>query len=355
MRRRMFLGALLASASLPAPGWADAGDPAFLAAARTRDGAHVLFGLTATGDDLFAIPLPDRGHAAAAHPTASEAVAFARRPGRFALVIDCVSGRVTHRLTAPPGRHFYGHGAFVADGEILVTTENHVESGTGRLGLWARSDGYARLGEVASGGIGPHEILALPDDSLVVANGGIRTHPDHGRDKLNLDRMRPNLSYLTLEGGVSERVELDPELHKASIRHLAAQDGQVAFAMQWQGEPTAAVPLLGLHRRGTAPRLCAADLAEQIALNGYAGSVAISGDRVVLTAPRGGRTHVFGTDGRFRGAIRRRDVCGVAGGPSGMILTDGGGGILRIDGSEIRPLRVADRAWDNHLVRIGGY
>lgn len=354
MRRRNFLSILLASATLPRFGWADAGGPTYLAAAREPDGGYALFGLSATGEDIFRIPLPDRGHAAAAHPTAPEAVAFARRPGTFALVIDCVSGDVAHRLHAPEGRHFYGHGAFIEGGAVLATSENVIDTAEGRIGLWARDDGYARIGDVASGGIGPHDILRLPGDVLAVANGGIRTHPDRGREKLNLDTMRPNLSYLTVASGIDEVVELDPDLHHASIRHLAAKDGVVAFAMQWQGDLTDPAPLLGLHRRGAGPTLCAAPLAEQLAMKGYAGSVAMCDGQVGITSPRGGYIHLFNDDGTFAESLKRADVCGLAAASPGMTATDGFGGILSVSRSTLTPYRSANRAWDNHLIRVAG-
>ena len=107
------------SASLglvPAIGWAAAGAPDYLAAAGLPDGGYCLLGLTAAGGECFRLPLPDRGHAAAAHPERPEAVAFARRPGTFALVIDCAEGREVARLHSPEGRHFFGHGAFTPDG-----------------------------------------------------------------------------------------------------------------------------------------------------------------------------------------------------------------------------------------------
>lgn len=354
MDRRSFLSSMLFSAAIPRLGWADAGNPAYLAAAREADGAYALYGLGDDGAEIFRIPLPERGHAATAHPSAPEAVGFARRPGRFALVIDCVAGRETHRLHSPEGRHFYGHGAFVEDGAVLVTPENDVETGQGWLGLWARDEGYARIGEIPSGGVGPHDILRLDGDVLVVANGGIRTHPDRGREKLNLETMRPNLSYLTLHGGIEEQVELEPELHLASIRHLAQAEGVVGFAMQWQGDLPDSAPLLGLHRRGEAPVLCAADMAEQFAMEGYAGSVAMSGGQVAITSPRGGRVHVFGMDGQFRASLKRADVCGVAPAANGgLLVTDGMGGVLRIRGEAMRPAQSYDRAWDNHLIRVG--
>lgn len=354
--RRSFLASLVAASTLPRLSWADAGDPSYLAAAKEDDGGYALFGLTSEGADLFRIPLPDRGHAAAAHPTAPEAVAFARRPGTFALVIDCARGEVIQRLDAPAGRHFYGHGTFAEAGELLCTTENDIETGEGRIGLWSRSQGYARVGDIPSGGIGPHDIKTLADDgTLAVANGGIRTHPDTGRDKLNLDTMRPNLTYLTAGGTVADQVELDPDLHQDSIRHLAlGPDGLVAFAMQWQGAPSDAPPLLGLHRRGSQPRLLAADLAEQIAMKGYAGSIAVdrSGGPVAITSPRGGRVHLFDLGGGFRASLHRPDVCGIGTAPAGFMATDGLGGVLSVNGSRMTARAKPSRAWDNHLVTL---
>lgn len=351
--RRAFLAAAAALAARP--GWALAGSPAYLAAAREADGAYALFGLSADGADLFRVTLPERGHAAAAHPFAPEAVAFARRPGRSALVLDCAEGRVLARLEPPPGRHFYGHGAFVANGAILCTTENEIDSGEGRIGLWSRGEGWRRMGEIASGGIGPHELRALPDDTLVVANGGLRTHPDLGREVLNRDMMRSVLSYVSISGGVLEQVELRPELRANSIRHLAvAPDGTVAFAMQWQGDPADAPPLLGLHRRGAAPRLCAPDLAERLAMKGYAGSVAFDGQgrRVAITSPKGGRVQLFDAEGLFLRSHRRADICGLAPAPHGFLASDGLGALSALDAG-LRPLGVAaGRAWDNHLIAL---
>jgi hypothetical protein len=141
---------------------------------------------------------------------------------------------------------------------------------------------------------------------------------------------------------------------QASIRHLAHHGGLLGFAMQWQGDPAKAVPLLGLHRRGGRPLLCAADAAEQPALQGYAGSVAMDGSRIGLTAPRGGRLHLFGHDGAFLAALRRPDICGLAAAPAGgLVATDGLGAVMAC-AETLTPLSVAPRrAWDNHLVRLG--
>ena len=175
------------------------------------------------------------------------------------------------------------------DETLLVTSEQVAETSEGLLGLWDGAT-YERLGEVPTGGLGPHDVRLLPDGRLVVANGGIATDPTD-RTKLNVATMRPSLAVLDLAGGI-EPVELDPALRQASIRHLAVRpDGLVAFAMQWEGPPEAVVPLLGLWRPGAPPVLARPPEAEAPLVEGYLGSVAFSGDgaEVVVTSPRGGR------------------------------------------------------------------
>jgi hypothetical protein len=350
--RRGVLAGLLA-AGLPRIGWAGVGQPAFVAAAQDRDGRCWLHGLGAAGNSLFRLPLPARGHAAAVHPERAEVVAFARRPGHFAFVIDCASGEARVRLAPPEGRMFNGHGAFSSDGLRLYTSEVVGETSEGRLGIWDAARGYARLDEVATGGLGPHDVRRLPDGSLVVANGGLRTDPAD-RTNLNVETMEPNLSYLSAEGAIVEQVRLDAELHQNSIRHLAvAPDGMVAFAMQWEGDPALAVPLLGLHRRGSPALLCPPPEADGLAMRGYAGSIALDPARgIAVTSSHGGVVMLFGLDGRWAATLRRQDVSGVAAGPEGFVVTDGLGAISRCDTDGIVPLARAEEAWDNHLVAL---
>lgn len=357
LSRRGMIGGLAAAGLWPMRGWADVGGPAFLAAARTPTGAYALHGVSATGASLFDLPLPARGHAAAAHPERAEAVAFARRPGTYAVVLDCLTGKVKVELTAPAGRHFYGHGAFSADGALLFTTENDFEHAAGMIGIWDVSGGYRRLGEFPSGGTGPHELRLMPDGrSLVIANGGIETHPDAGRAKLNIPFMAPNLTYTTLDGTVLDTVEPPAVEHKNSMRHLAVHGtGQVALALQWQGELSDAPALLMLHRRGAAPVWAKAPEPSHTAMQGYAGSVSFSGDgtAVAITSPRGGRVQVFDAqDGAFRTEIALADVCGLAPLGDGFVASTGTGGFHAI-GTDASTLQMHKVAWDNHIVPVG--
>ncbi|WP_324752050.1 DUF1513 domain-containing protein [Roseovarius sp. Pro17] len=353
--RRKFLGGLLAAGLIPKPTWADAGSPAYLSAAAQPDGSYVLCGIGENLDVVFQIPLPARGHAAAAHPNRPEAVAFARRPGTFAIVIDCVTGSPKATLQSPHGRHFYGHGAFSADADWLFTTENDFEAGRGRVGVWDVAAGYLRVAEFDSGGIGPHDIKRLPgSDTLVIANGGIDTHPDTGRTKLNIPTMQPNLAYVE-DGDVREVAMLPSALHKNSIRHLALNPaGDVAFGMQWEGDGPVDT-LVGRHRQGNAINLLAASAKDIRAMDGYIGSIAYSNDAgtIAVTSPRGGLLQLYdATRATLRETVDLPDVCGVAPCLDGFTITSGAGDIRNALAGRVGNRNVTTLMWDNHLVVI---
>lgn len=353
--RRGFLAGLLAASALPSLSWADAGSPAFLAAAKQADGSFALHGLTASGATVFSIPLPARGHAATAHPTRPEAVAFARRPGTYAVILNCANGVVVSRLTPPDGIQFNGHGAYSQDGSILYTSEVVATTSEGRVGLWDATNGYRRVTSWPSGGIGPHDLKRLPgSDVLVVANGGIQTDPED-RSKLNIDTMRPNLAYINAAGGLVELVELAPEYRQNSIRHLAiAGDSTVAFALQWEGDTAEPVPLLGLHKLGQTPKLCEVPETEMFVMQGYAGSIAFDslGEEVAITSSHGGAVQIYRRDGIFTAGILRADASGIAAAAKGFLLTDGFGTISSIMGHDVEQLTQGTALWDNHLIAL---
>lgn len=347
MRRRTFLASFAASLA-PRLTWADIGAPAFLAAGK-RGEDFFLHGLAPTGASLFRIALPGRGHAAAAHPTRAEAVAFARRPGIFALVIDCATGETRHRLTPPKGMQFNGHGAYSADGSLLMTSEVVAETSEGRIGLWDTAL-YTRLTDWPSHGIGPHEIRRLADGRLVVANGGIQTDPVD-RTKLNIPDMHPNLSLLSADGALLDQVDL-PDLHQNSIRHLALHGDAIAFAMQWEGDPSEPVPQLGLWTPGQAPVLCPPAEAEAFTMQGYAGSIAATETRILITSPKGGAAMIFAADGTPVATHLRADLCGAATASGAFTVTDGSGAVWAADDAGLTPLASDETRWDNHLVAL---
>ncbi|MBI0435221.1 DUF1513 domain-containing protein [Roseomonas sp. KE0001] len=365
MRRRdLLLGAALAAMpfrpaaareALILGAWRQPGEGDRLAAFSTGGRAPLRLGLEA------------RAHGFAAHPRRPLAVVFGRRPGWEALVADLARGELNQAFAPPEGRHLNGHGLFSADGRLLYATETRVEDGEGLIGVYDAAADFVRVAEFPSGGRDPHEMRLSPDGGrLIVANGGILTHPDAPRANLDPEGMDPSLAQLDARTGrmLAQR-RFDPALNRLSIRHMAAVPGGTAVAMQYEGEETAEVPLLAIQRGegGLAPL----DLPDpwRAACRNYLGSVAADSSGTVLaaTSPRGGLTLFWDlAAGRALEPARLRDVCGLAPGdaPGCFILASGQGGLVEADArrGRMRPLAGppgsdSRSAWDNHLLRLG--
>lgn len=334
-------------------------------AARMDAGGDFRVGVfDSSGFPRLDLDLPARGHGFALHPRRPVAVCFARRPGTFALVFDVVRGTRLAEFRTPSGRHFYGHGVYAGDGSLLYASENDYSNRRGMIGVYVPDEGYRRAGELPSHGIGPHEITLLPgDETLVVANGGIATHPDAPGVKLNLPSMEPALAYVDRRSGhLVERAALPRKLHALGIRHIAvARDGRVALGMQYEGPRGDLVPLVGLHRRGHEIVLFDSPEPALRAMRQYCGSVAFdaSGRFVAASAPRGDMITLWDArSGGYLCALPVADGSGVA--PTGIagrfLATSGQGGAFFVDawGSR-RPLDAAyvrAERWDNHLSAV---
>ena len=288
--RRTLLRVLAGGAGvlfLPRMSHANAPGRRYLAARMDAEGAFRVGVFDSAGTLLLDLDLPARGHGFALHPQRPVAVCFARRPGTFALAFDLVQGTRLAEIRTPSGRHFCGHGVFAGDGSLLYASENDYSNRRGVVGVYVPDEGYRRAGELPSHGIGPHEIALLPGgEALVVANGGIATHPDAPGVKLNLPSMDPTLAYVDRRGGrLLERVALPRALHALGIRHIAvAQDGRVALGMQYEGPRGDLVPLVGLHRRGCEVAFFDAPEPELRAMRQYCGSVAFDASGHIVAA-----------------------------------------------------------------------
>ena len=365
LNRRDLLIGLASSASALGLPWhrarAAAGLELFAAARRDDRGSYSAALFSLEGGDVRSIELPERGHDIALRPGSKEWVAFARRPGRFGVAVP-TDGRAPTWFSAKAGRHFFGHGVFSADGKLLYTTENDYAHAQGIIGIRDATDGYRQIGEFSARGMEPHDVQLLSDGrTMVIANGGIETHPDSGADELNLPDMKPSLVYIDLAtGDLLEEQCLATELHQLSIRHLAlAANDTVVFGCQYRGPEENTPPLLGFHRRGEQPVIVPAPEETQAALHNYIGSVTADsgGGIVAASAPKGGLITYWDVNARrFLGSCELNDGCGVA--PTrhraSFLLTSGQGWLVETDVAAARDeeRRSSPYEWDNHAILV---
>jgi hypothetical protein len=325
-------------------------DAVYASGFRAPDGSFGIATVTERGDIVDRIGLPARSHGMAWSKATGRGVAFARRPGTFALVFDPSRQAEPVIITAPEGRHFYGHGQFSPDGALLYASENDFEASRGMVGIYDARDRFRRIGEFDAHGIGTHDMTVSDDGSLlVIANGGIETHPDFGRTKLNLDRMEPSLVLLDARtGALVQRHGLPSSLSQLSTRHLdIAEDGRIWFACQWEGPRNALPPLAGWFSKGE--DLAFASLLQEtvVRLGNYVGAIAVNRrDGIVgLTSPVTGAAVTL--DARTGRVLRQEAVsqaAGVAPAAHGMAVSSYDGRF-----NEVR----STVAWDQHIVRIG--
>lgn len=366
-RRQFVAGACATLAtSAAAPISTHAGSSTVIASTtRNRDGtfAAVLYDLES--GLLNATALPARGHDIAVNPIDGECVAFARRPGTFAVSFGTTNTRPPTIFHTPANRHFYGHGIFSADGRLLYTTENAFETGTGIIGIWDVRARYKRVGEIQSGGIGPHDINLLSDGhTLVIANGGIQTHPDEGRQPLNLPSMVPSLAYVDIRNGdLIEQHQLLKNFRQVSIRHLdVARTGDtsdtVVFGCQFKGARTQNISLIGIHQRGHALHFLPTTPVLHRALRHYVSSVAAdrSGEFCAVTSSKGQSLIIIDVNQRRTIATHSfADVSGVAATDQAgrFVLSSGDGSLARADQNVSKPLPTAPKwSWDNHAIAV---
>lgn len=361
-RRRVLLGGLsMLAAPLPAVrAWAQSAGTArdlFASACRMADGQFSVVLFDDRGTVVRTLPLPDRGHDIVQAADRRLAVAFARRPGTFAVSFDLTAAAEPQLFSCPSDRHFFGHGVFSPDGRLLYATENDFAGARGVIGVYDATDRFRRIGEIPTYGVGPHELLLLADGrTLVVANGGIETHPDSGRMPLNIASMKPSVVMIERDSGaLLQQFLLEDRLHQLSLRHMAlGGDGDVWVGAQYEGPADELPPLVMKLSRDEGFTKLKLPEEVQSGLRNYIGSVAVSRDGSLLaaSAPRGNTVLLFSADGGFLEAKSMRDACGLAPGPHAGHLTMSGGAMLMDlpDGAQSRAS--VEVSFDNHMVRI---
>lgn len=370
-RRTLLKSAATQALLLPAlkmSAWADAAAELqnYLICAKNTAGELVAVKLTEDGQILQQFTLADRGHGYAQSINGDLAI-FARRPKTQLYLID--NAGQMRVLYAPEDRHFFGHGVFSPDGKLLYTSENDFDNedvdATGVIGIWDVKQGK-KISEFSSGGIGVHQIMLMADgQTLVIANGGILTHPDHLRQKLNLADMQPNLSFVNRQNGqLISKVDLPSELHQLSIRHIdVTKKGMVAIAMQYQGGLPDEVPLVATVNQNESFEFVKAstDIIKQN--KQYIGSICFdkSGEFFAASSPRGNITSFFAQNGQFLNLFNMPDVCAIAATskPYQFILTSGMGAISLYNAAQNTVINLRAKSsksplyqWDNHMLAL---
>ncbi|MEO6396724.1 MAG: DUF1513 domain-containing protein [Devosia sp.] len=358
--RRAFLkaaGAGFAASLLPQQAEALANTELVFASATQR--AANSFGaalVTETGKLIASIELPERGHDVTYSPVTGRAVVFARQPGTFAIVFDPAGREAPVTLSSVEGRHFFGHGVFSPDGRLLYATENDFENARGVIGIYAVGGGYKRIGEFDTYGIGPHEILLMPDgETFAIANGGIETHPDYGRQELNIDTMEPSLAFVRVgDGSLVGQLRLTSALHQLSIRHMAVdRQDRVWFGCQFRGAAEMTPQLLGYATLDGHIRLIELPAETLRDLRNYVGSVAASADGslIAVSSPEGDTILAIEAESaRSFELVGLKSGCGLAPDRKGFVASSGLGAVMGFAGSDASGS--FDFGFDNHLRRL---
>lgn len=326
---------------------------------------------------LHTYPLKGRAHQVLGLSSNTVAV-FSRRPGSWIRVIDLETPAQCYDIEAPGNVFFTGHGDLSSDGQTLYVSEHDFEARVGQISVYnykTKTGRFVRSHAMSAGGIGPHEIRVvkhLGRETLVVAVGGLHTHPDFPRQKLNIDSMSSNISLIDLKSeSVLETYKLSSLHQKLSIRHIDVNhaDGEleVIAACQYQGYgvknfyDTVAVlkqKKFSLIQEGESVKA---------KMKNYAGSICFDTSRefFAVSCPKGHTAFVYGYDQNRNAYLHQQismtDVCGLTAGRAAgeFILSSGYGQIKKIDvlSSGIKRQvhhneRSYPEAFDNHMAKL---
>ena len=330
-----------------------------LSAFEDARGDQYVGGLSLRDEKVFGARVPMRAHGCAVNPTDPNRVLFfARRPGTQAFELDRSTLQVRTVFTTQRGQHLAGHGAYSSNGEFVLTPENDYERVRGVVVVRdART--FEVAGEIDTHGIDPHELAWLPDGCLLVANGGIMTHPRTFRRKLNIPSMDPSLCVLDATSGECKEQWRLPD-HLLSIRHVAmTSDGTTAVGLQYEGEKEQTPGIVALYRPHSSFRLLTAPPEETRRFAGYVASIAISEthDLIAAACPYGGGVACWSLrDERYLGFIAASETYGLSRVADGSILvSQRDGTAFDLDETRLRSqfLNISSSQpirWDDHWV-----
>ena len=355
-RRAFLAGAAALAAGIP-KSFAEPATPRLVSAARLREHDG---GVIWSADSLASFDLPARGHAPL-HLEGGRILLMGRRPGMFGAIIDPRDPGREISFSPSGNSRFSGHAAMSPDGKVLVTSEFDATTFDAALVLRDPNCGSERV-RWKLGGIEPHEIaFARHGARLIATLGGLKQDGGVAGPAFNPDGVHSAVLEIDpVSRKTVARHTLADSFSSLSLRHLAvAPDGEtVAVAAQDQ-DITEIRPLVGLLRLGKGIELLAWPDPRECDFRSYVGSVAISGDTVAATSPRGGVLGFWSRrDGGWRGGLAISDVSGVAAAAEAGAFwaSSGHGGIYRIvtdaSGPRISAQWHVGAGFDNHLLTV---
>lgn len=193
----------------------------------------------------------------------------------------------------------------------------------------------------------------LPDkNTLCVANGGILTHPDTGRTKLNLHEMRSSITFIdSRDGSLIKKLDVPIAYQRLSLRHMAVDHkGTIWIGGQYEGDHSDNIPLIATIslidlERGL--QFFEFDSKTMKGMANYIGSVAsgMEGKKIAFTSPKGNILLVVNVETRSI-LVKERlyGVCGVAYSSEDFLALSMSG---KTNGGEERKFY-----WDNHLFKL---
>ena len=314
------------------------------AAASLQDKQRYLLAATSLEGELrYQLALPSRGHDTAVHPQQNLAACVARRPGHWLYLLEASSGKLLEELAPPTELHFCGHATF-ADDALYVSVVRSADS-RGYVLVYRQEQGWWQLAErFHLNGLGPHQLVVLDEQRLAVALGGIHTQ---ARKKLNLDSMQPALLILDRHSGklLEQQALADKQL---SIRHLAYDAARDTLWLACQGQDPSAEPqaLIYSYQAEQGLQALEADADYWAWFNHYVGSIAVSGDNLLASSPRGHCLAQWSLQQRSLDKLLQvDDVCGLAANAKHWWASTGQGRTLQQHG----PNTAQQLRWDNHL------
>ncbi|WP_394247180.1 DUF1513 domain-containing protein [Vibrio profundi] len=355
IRRTLLKAALLGAASPLMPfgcaslKWQASNEPSLIGCAIQGKGKYSAVVANAEGKAIHTLPIPERGHGVAINSKLGQAVVFARRPGSYFMAFEYMSGELVTLMPAGKNRHFYGHGVFSNDGAWLYATEGDSRTSKGVIGVFDVRNNYKKVDEFTGFGLGPHEVIIMPDGRLAIGVGGVHTD---GRTPMNLESMSPSLSYLSPTGELLEQAVITDK--KLSIRHLA-HDGleTVLCGQQYRGEPDEYPSLLAMHTRGGKMELLEAEPEEWARFNHYIASIAATDNWIIATSPRGNCYGIWSKQTKKLVELAALpDASGAVAFDSTFMLSSGVGDVVSQSHPGEKIIMKSDVQWDNHWSAI---